>query len=490
MTSSRPHVIRRQTLEVDVVGTESDGLALQRTLPGLLRASLLPALETVLDRVAPVDEHWTIDRLEIDAGSWEVGALERGLVDAVTQGVGRFFDEHAPPLGSNRQPAQGERSGRSVGAGEPSDAIERRSRAQSLQVVFLHFLRTGTLPWWFSPQQGSTLEDLIRETWHAGAPDGQPSHFAAVLPGVIGLPAVRARLVRQFSADFLETLLGTLAPASVVEVQYALDRIANAGLAADAIERAAEQVWQTAFLMTTSGERLTAETLLAATRRNLRTDTEGNREPPVQIPERRDGGAVEPSRHAGVPAIREPIPRSPSPRRAHDEAAPRIDLDDGVHVICAGIVLLHPFLPRLFEAVGIAEDGRLLQAERAMCLMHFLATGQRVAPEYDLLLPKLLCNVPPDTPVARIVLTTAEEEEAEALLAAVIGHWDALGETSADGLRGTFLVRPGKLSRKWDQDVLQVDTQSFDILLDRLPWGIGLIQLPWMEQRLWVEWRL
>ena len=152
--------------------------------------------------------------------------------------------------------------------------------------------------------------------------------------------------------------------------------------------------------------------------------------------------------------------------------------------------MLHPFLPRLFEAVGIANDGKLLQPERALCLMHFLATGQRFAPEYDLLLPKLLCNVPPETAVeARIELTAAEEEEAAALLAAVIRHWDALGDTSVDGLRGTFLVRTGKLSRRGGDDVLQVEARSFDILLDRLPWGIGMIQLPWMEKLLWVEWR-
>jgi len=75
------------------------------------------------------------------------------------------------------------------------------------------------------------------------------------------------------------------------------------------------------------------------------------------------------------------------------------------------------------------------------------------------------------------------------LLQAVIGHWDALRNTTPDGLRGTFLTRPGKLSQRPDGDyLLQVESQSFDILLERLPWGIGVVKLPWMERMLWVEW--
>jgi hypothetical protein len=159
-----------------------------------------------------------------------------------------------------------------------------------------------------------------------------------------------------------------------------------------------------------------------------------------------------------------------------------------MHVGAAGIVLLHPFLPQLFAALGIAQDDRILQPDRALGLLHFLATGQRVAPEYELLLPKLLCAVPPEQPVDSCELSATEEDEAVALLAAVVRHWDALGDTSIDGLRGTFLVRPGKLSRRDGDDLLQLESRSFDVLLDRLPWGIGAIQLPWMTRILWVEW--
>src|SRR5262249_28232285 len=114
-----------------------------------------------------------------------------------------------------------------------------------------------------------------------------------------------------------------------------------------------------------------------------------------------------------------------------DMLGARLDLEEGVFVECAGLVLLHPFLSQLFEALDIAVDGELVQPDRALSLLHFLATGEGSAPEHALVLPKLLCNLPLEEPAgAPIGLTPAEAAEAIALLTAVIGHWDALGSTS------------------------------------------------------------
>src|SRR5262249_27918139 len=175
----------------------------------------------------------------------------------------------------------------------------------------------------------------------------------------------------------------------------------------------------------------------------------------------------------------------------HDEPTSRIDLEEGVYVECAGLVLLHPFLPRLFEALGITSGDKLVQPDRALCLLHFLATGERRAPEYALILPKLLCNLPLEAPVeAPVALTAGGGLRGSALFKAVSLNWMVFAVDSFEPLRGTFLARPGKFSQRGNgDDVLQVEPQSFDILLDQLPWGIGMIQLPWMKKLLWVEWR-
>ena len=163
----------------------------------------------------------------------------------------------------------------------------------------------------------------------------------------------------------------------------------------------------------------------------------------------------------------------------------------GLYVENAGLVLLHPFLPQFFRALEIAEKSELRQPDTALRLLHYLATGSESAPEYDLALPKILCGLAPTSLAKETApLSGAEREESAALLSAVVHHWDALKNTGIDALRESFLKRNGKLTRWHDGAwLLQVESNSFDILLDRIPWGFSMIRLPWMPSMLHVEWR-
>ena len=476
MTST--HIIRRQFLQVEVAGTEADGLALQKRLPDLSRDSLTPALERVFERLVPADEHWFIDRLDIDAGTFKPESLERGFVEAVTRAIEQYLRERGPRAGSRSATASG--------------AIGSRSASQVVQDAFLHFLDTGVLPWWLRLPPGKTLEDFIRETWRAGEQsDAGAEHFARALVEAGLQASARKRLVRQFSAEFLGALLAAVSRQSAANVQEILAELSRHGISMPTLKVFSGHVWERAFARAIAGEYSGVDALIADSLQAMSSEVKAPAD--IERIARVWPAAAAWSGREKPAELRREVSAKPKPR-AHrkdsQESAARLDLAEGVYVGCAGVVLLHPFLPRLFEALGIAKDDELLEPERALALLHFLATGQRFAPEYELFLPKLLCNVPFDTPVeSGIELTAGDEEEAAALLAAIIRHWDALGETSIDGLRGSFLVRPGKLSRRGSDDVLQVEARSFDMLLDRLPWGIGLIQLPWMERMLWVEWR-
>lgn len=159
----------------------------------------------------------------------------------------------------------------------------------------------------------------------------------------------------------------------------------------------------------------------------------------------------------------------------------------------AGLVLVAPFLPRLFGTLGLL-DGRSFRgpaaSERAAHLLQHLVEERADRPEHLLVLNKLLCGVGPDRTLPRsIEVTPAEDEEIRSLLRAVIEHWSALGNTSIEGLRTSFLHRPGRLSsaeRAWR---LQVEDRAFDVLLDRIPWAYGIVRLPWMDRPLHVDWR-
>jgi hypothetical protein len=173
--------------------------------------------------------------------------------------------------------------------------------------------------------------------------------------------------------------------------------------------------------------------------------------------------------------------------------APLRDLDEeseGLLVDNAGVVLLHPFLPRFFDGLGVAMGDELVDPGRALCLLHHLATGELTAPEHQLTVAKVLCGVALDEPAeAEVGLTGAETAEAIALLDAALGHWEALGSSAPDALRGEFLMRPGMLTVDADGDwLLRVEARTVDILLDRLPWGVSLIKLPWMDRLLRVQW--
>lgn len=175
------------------------------------------------------------------------------------------------------------------------------------------------------------------------------------------------------------------------------------------------------------------------------------------------------------------------------EPWPAVAPGEALFVGNAGLVLLGPFLPRLFGVLGLVDGKAFVDtaaAERAVLLSEYLVTGQAAAPEPLLLLNKLLCGLPLQAPVPReIEITPAETEACDGLLKAVIGHWKAIGHTSVAGLRQTYLQREGRLERSEENWQLQVAPQTFDILLDRLPWGLSPLKFLWMPEVLHVQWR-
>ena len=167
--------------------------------------------------------------------------------------------------------------------------------------------------------------------------------------------------------------------------------------------------------------------------------------------------------------------------------------EDGIYVSNAGIVLLHPFLNQFFKKLRlIKKDGFAdsIFQQKALYLLHYLATGNTKPEEHELVIAKILCAWPLEEPVNNFIELTDEElDEADDLLLSAIQQWNILKETSADGLREGFLQRKGKLFTKNDDLVLQIEQSSIDILLDHLPWNLSIIKLPWMQDILKVEWR-
>jgi contractile injection system tape measure protein len=159
----------------------------------------------------------------------------------------------------------------------------------------------------------------------------------------------------------------------------------------------------------------------------------------------------------------------------------------------AGLVLLHPFLPRLLEACALYRPGERLAPHalpRAAALLHGLARGGDEVHEFELGFVKILLGLRPDDPlpVGPGLVGEREREEGEALLAAAIAHWGALKGTSIAGLRVAFLQRRGALREEDAGWRLQPEPESFDVLLDQLPWTLATVKLPWMTRPLFTDW--
>lgn len=167
--------------------------------------------------------------------------------------------------------------------------------------------------------------------------------------------------------------------------------------------------------------------------------------------------------------------------------------EDGLFVRHAGLVLLHPFLHAFFKEVKLSKDGRFVNdfaVQRAMLFLQFLAMGDDHFQEYEMVVAKLLCGVPFEDPFdSSQKLSEIEKNTAEELLDDVIRQWEILKNTSSSGLREAFLQRAGKYYVRNDRHYLHVENSSIDMLLDRLPWALGPVKLPWMTHMLNVEWR-
>ncbi len=153
---------------------------------------------------------------------------------------------------------------------------------------------------------------------------------------------------------------------------------------------------------------------------------------------------------------------------------------DPVFLNGAGLVLLHPYVGWLLEKTGAGDD-----LPRAAALLHHAVWGRASTSEWDLPLIKILLGLRPEEVLIPGELTDEDGPIIMELLTGVLEHWAALGSTGPDGLRANFLQRPGKLEPEW---VLTVERQPYDVLLDRLPWGIGLVKTGFMEAPMKVNW--
>ncbi|MFT5645373.1 MAG: hypothetical protein ACI976_000043 [Aureispira sp.] len=160
------------------------------------------------------------------------------------------------------------------------------------------------------------------------------------------------------------------------------------------------------------------------------------------------------------------------------------------HVPNAGLIILHPYLKLFFYNCGIIDDTNVItDPEMAVHTLHYLATKKEQQLESQMLFEKFLCGIPVKKSIQRqIQLSDTIKQQAEELLESVVENWGMLNNASADLLRYEFLQRAGKLSFKEDNPKIVIERKTQDILVDKLPWGIGICRLPWLDHLVYTNW--
>lgn len=179
-------------------------------------------------------------------------------------------------------------------------------------------------------------------------------------------------------------------------------------------------------------------------------------------------------------------------RKTRNSTSGLLKLDETFPISNSGLVLAAPFLPYFFKGLGLVEHKEFVSKaaqNRGVLLLQALLDDSFFYEESDLLLNKILCGVAPSEPIeVHFSPTDTEKEEIQNLLEAMVARWTALKSTSGVSMAKGFFAREGCLKRMGKGYQLIIPRISIDILLNRLPWTISIIKLPWMEETLYTEW--
>lgn len=393
--------------------------------------------------------------------------------------------------------------------------------------LFQSFIQTGHLPWWSKPLNRNDLEECFYQLLAE-----YPDNLKALLQNSLKQEKMMQRIVYQFSEPMRMEILKLLVPKLQPVFQTYLDDLQRLFSHVKFVQKAGSQsvrqtIWQGLFLYLSlhpSSSLLTTKSEINAVLRanllHIATQYNVNMRSLIQqlLTTIKTLESVGSHFTSELPQVLTTLASTSNTQasssemfltdeadQANTEISPLAQRDaeaistnenssesEDLYIQNAGVILLWPFLTRFFEVLSLVESGQFLTLQathRATLLLQYLVDASLESLESALPLNKILCGLDLSEPVpTSLTITEDEQRECEGLLSAVIEHWSALGNTSIAGLRQTFLQRPGVLRSHREGWLLQVEQQAYDVLLDRLPWGIQVIKLPWMAQILHTEW--
>jgi hypothetical protein len=531
MPVNRSHIIQKQTFELSASGAGIN-LNWEQRASDCVRNILNPCIEECFNEASAAGHHLIIDKLDLDLGSFTNAEFEKKVAQKLREVLSTHLHSCITSSETNNTTGNAQQSDNDETAYTNADSyttekkneIKFVSNSKAFQLALAHFLAEGRFPWWYSIESNSILVDEIFETgWMESMTESDKDALKNILQSS---EQARIRLANHFTAEWIAEFLryiGLRGNDGLFQWQL----IARLAITWPALKSLLHQHFWLQWIMAVMQEKDFTDiksiiersaggngsliVQLAKSLQNIcKEESSSNHFPSAYInyveqevekmlSTKYDAQIVSNEKTAShslhkIDADKQTIEQLLNELSSDNKKkkAKRKDDEEGLIIAAAGMVILHPFLEELFSSNGLLNKNTWTSDAawcRAVRYLAYLSYGNENAAEYDLVFHKTLVGMDVETALpADLPLTDAETASCNELLQAVISHWKALRNTSPDGLREGFLQREGKLSQADKGLVVHVAQKPQDILLAHLPWGCGMIKLPWLENIIHVTW--
>lgn len=468
------HIIHKVYLELTTSST-TEAHKLKDTIGSFLSSEVFPLLEKQIDAIDDGMSQYAIRLDQVHVEITEKGIrLNDDLKYTIVKTVEEETQKAIQMIDEDQKSTE--------------EVIKKKKlsyKSEHQLETFIHFLKTGTNPWWSTESITKLLTPKnfkkLLET-----PD-----FATKILRILRDENVRKRVLNQLTRASVKALCVTISEESdVLDLkEETVQKISKRPVVQQ------QQIWKEILAAIAHQEPIDVITLIAIVKEEVAlqkiTQKQLEKEQKNQT-EKQNSSKDEQLDQAAI--NREVIEAIINPKSAEKEKQSQLSESDKMiedqYVQNAGLVLIHPFLQHFFGHCDLLDEKKQLKdQERCVHLLHYIATGKTKQAESDMLFEKFLCEVPINQTINRnITITKKQKEHVEKLLNAVNQNWGALQKGSHALLQNEYLQRMGKIEINSSGTNIEMERKAQDILLRKLSWGMGLIRLPWKKEFIYVNW--
>ncbi|KAB2918921.1 MAG: hypothetical protein F9K23_01925 [Bacteroidetes bacterium] len=518
MATQNNHIINKQTLKIQV-GDMAAATTVNQSLQQWLQAEMPRVLNDLLDSYAG-DETVYIDRLELSLDFKNISDFKSRFISEFKQQLQKQLTRRLTSSHSH--------------ASNTVLPVQKANAGKSSWETLLFYLQNGTFPWWYNDENHTRLLQDVFDQWENTVQ--QKSDAAKQVKQLLLQPLYFQRFVELTPQNSFKRLVTVLGGEDATQLLQLVNKLVTTGIAKNVywcISWVCFPLWVThiknqpqtletitsamsywlqqtqhhhpilqqnaiTFLQQeavtpidakTSGTNVTI--LQTAAYSLLRTITA---QQAVNDGEPKDGGNdAAPTKNGSSPKKTAAKTLSTKGDKVSADAKPNNKtFTEGIRVQNSGLVLIWPYLGRLFETTGYLTDGVFTDVaaqHKAVLLLHYLVYKQLPEDESLLVLAKILCGMhPAETVSVKGEIDEKWDEIRTELWNAVRNNWDKLKNTSIEGLIESFVIREGILKSAPATWQLTVERKTIDVLMSSLPWPISVIKLKWSKELLTVAW--